>query len=142
MLRRRAGAGPGREAHHQRHRHRAAQHVAQLGGLVDDLLHRQRGEVGELELEDRAQPGQRRADRHPRAAQLGDRRVHHPVLAVFLDQVAGHAEGAAVDADILAHQHDALVLAKRDVHRLADRLGIAELAHRRPALRVHAAVPV
>ena len=45
----------------------------------------------------------------PATAQLGDRRVHHPLGAEALDQVAGHLEGAAIDADVLAHQEDAFV---------------------------------
>ena len=81
-----AGAGAGGHPHDQRHRGLAAEHVAQLGRLVDDLLHRERGEVGELELEDRPQAGQRRADGDAGAAELGDRRVHHPVGAEAVDR--------------------------------------------------------
>ena len=123
-----AGAGARRHPHHQRHRGLAAEHVAQLRRLVDDLLHRERGEVGELELEDRAQAGQRRADRDAGAAELGDRRVHHPVRAEAVDEIAGHLEGAAVDADVLAHQDHPLVALEGDPHRVADRLGVAHLA--------------
>ena len=62
VLRGRARAGARREPHHQRHRDFAAQHEADLGRLVDDLLHRQRGEIGELEFEDRPHARQRRTD--------------------------------------------------------------------------------
>jgi len=129
VLRGRPGAGAGREAHHQRHRYRAAQHVAQLGRLVDDLFHGECREVRELELEHRPHPGQRRPHRNACAAQLGDWRVHYAVLAEPLHQVAGDLECAAVDADVLAHQEHPRVGLQRDCQRLVDRLRVAQLAH-------------
>ena len=128
VLRGRARAGAGRKAHHDRHRHLAAQHEAHLRRLVDDLLHRQRREIGELELEDRPHAGHRRTDGDARAAKLGDRRVHHAVGAEALDQIARHLEGAAIDADVLAHQEDALVGFHGDRHGFLDGLRIAQLA--------------
>ena len=41
---------------HERHARRAAHHEPQLGRLVEDLVERDAGEVGELELDDRPQP--------------------------------------------------------------------------------------
>ena len=123
-----AGARARGHAHDQRHRGLAAEHVAQLRRLVDDLLHRERREVRELELEDRPQAGQRRADRDAGAAELGDRRVDDPVGAEAVDEVARHLEGAAVDADVLAHQDHAPVALDRDRHGVADRLGVAHFA--------------
>ena len=73
----------------------------------------QRDEVGELELDDRplAHPGG--ADRGADEALLGDRRVHHALLAELLDETLRDAERAAEVADVLAEQEDALVLAQR-----------------------------
>ncbi len=87
-------------------------------------------EIGELEFEDRPHAGQRRADRDAGAAEFGDRRVHHPILAEALDEIAGDLEGAAVDADVLAHQEDPVVRLHGDRHRLLNRLGVSEFADR------------
>ena len=57
-------------------------------------------------------PGHRRADAHADDRVLGDRRVAHAPLAELLEQALGDLEGAAEHADVLAHQHDALVAAQ------------------------------
>ena len=124
VLRGAAKARPGRHAKDDRNIDGAAQHIAQLGGLIDDLLHRQHRKVGELKFVDRQHAGQRRADRHARPAELRDWRVHHPLLAEAFDQIAGHLKGAAVDADVLAHQKHPLVALKRDAERFADRFRV------------------
>ena len=49
-------------ADHERHGHLAARHVAPLGGVVDDLIHRERDEVGDLQLDDRPAADERGAD--------------------------------------------------------------------------------
>ena len=128
MLRRAAEPGAGRHPEHHRHRDRPAQHVAELRRLIDDLLHRQHREIAELELIDRPQAGQRRADRNARAAEFGNGGVHHPLLAVAADEIAGHAEGAAVKADILAHQQNPRIGVHRQRQRLLDRLSVGKLA--------------
>ena len=48
-------------------------------------------------------PAQRRADRGADDAELRDRGVADPLAAEPLEQAAGDAERAAVDADVLAH---------------------------------------
>ena len=45
-----------------------------------------------------------------------------------MDKIAGHLEGAAIDANILAHEDDPLVTCKRDVQRLADCLREGKLS--------------
>jgi hypothetical protein len=52
VLRRRGPPHADRLAHHQRHAALAAEHVAGLGRLVDQLVHRAQREVGEPELHD------------------------------------------------------------------------------------------
>jgi hypothetical protein len=54
--------------------------------------------------------------------------IHHPLFAETLDEIACHLKGAAVDADVLAHQEHPLVALERDGERFADRLGVGELA--------------
>ncbi len=81
VLRRGAGARAARQPHDHRHARLAAEHEADLRRLVDDLLHRQRDEIRELDLEHRPHAGQRGADRRAGDAQLADRRVDHALAA-------------------------------------------------------------
>ena len=99
-----------------------------LGGDGDDRVEGAGDEVGELELDDRtlAHPGG--ADRGADEALLGDRRVDHALRAELLEQARRDAEGAAEDADVLAEQEDAVVLAHRVLERGPDRLEIRDLA--------------
>ena len=70
---------------------------------------RQQREVDGHELDDRAQAGHRRADARADDRVLGDRRVADALLAELVEQSLGHLEGALEDADVLAHDEDALV---------------------------------
>ena len=64
------------------------------------------GEVRELELDDRSQPGERRADPAADEAALGQRRVADPLGAEALVEPLGRAEEPADPADVLAdHDH-------------------------------------
>ncbi len=54
-------------------------------------------------------PGHGRADGRAADGRLGDRRVEHAPLAEFLEQAAGGAVRAAVEADVLTHDEDARV---------------------------------
>ena len=54
VLRAEADAAAADHADHERQRRRAAHHEAQLRGLVHDLVEGDAGEVGELQLDDRA----------------------------------------------------------------------------------------
>src|SRR5690606_12893823 len=85
-------------------------------------------EVGKLELEDRPQACYRSADGNAGTAQLGDRRVDHALRPEPLDKGSGYLEGAAIDADVLTHEDDALVRFHGERHRLLDRLRIGEFA--------------
>ncbi len=102
-------AGALGHAHDQRHARLAAEHVVDVRGVVDDLVERQQREVDRHQLHHRAQARHRRADAHADDRVLGDRRVAHAALAELLEQAVGDLEGAAEDADVLAHQHHALV---------------------------------
>ena len=99
---------PHRLPHHQRNPGLTAEHVAGLGGLVDELVDGAEGEVGEPHLHYRPGTGHRRSDRGPEDGVLGDRRVDHPFGAELLDQAAILAEHAA-PAEILAHRPDVRV---------------------------------
>ncbi len=63
VLRRLAAAGADRRADDQRHADGAAEHVADLGDLVDQLVHADGDPVAEEDLGDRPQAGGRRTQR-------------------------------------------------------------------------------
>ena len=121
-------AGALGHAHDERDADLAAEHVADVSGVVDDLVERQQREVDRHELDDGAQPGHGRADAHADDRVLGDRRVAHALLAELLEQPGGHLEGAVEDADVLAHEHDALVAQHLLAQRLVERLAVAHHA--------------
>jgi hypothetical protein len=128
VLRGGAGAGTAGQADHHRHAGLAAEHEMDLGRLIDDLLHCQRHEVGELQLEHRLHAGNGRADGRTRNAELADRRVDDALRAETMDEVARHTECAAVDADVLAEQENPLVRLHRLGKPFADRLGVRQFA--------------
>ena len=81
MLRGRAEAGAVHRAHDQGRGRLAAEHVAELGRLVEDLVEADAEEVDEHQLGDRPQAGRRGARRRADEGALGDRRVEHPLAA-------------------------------------------------------------
>ena len=101
----------------------AAEHAVDLRRVVDDLVQGQQREVDRHDLDDRAQAEHGRADRGAGEALLGDRRVADPLGAELAEQARGDLVGALEDADLLAHEEDAVVaqhlLAQRVVQRLA-----------------------
>ena len=58
-----------------------AAHVADVGGVVHELVHADQREAPAHELDDRPQPDHRRADAKPGKAGLADRRVDDPPRA-------------------------------------------------------------
>ena len=110
-----------RRSHHERHRDLAARHVAQLRGLVHELVHALEEEVGVLHVGDRAHPECGCAHRGAGDHLLADRRVDDAVIAELLRQPEVDAECTAeptLDADVLADQEDGLVA----THLFCDRL--------------------
>ncbi len=85
----------------QRHFQLPAGHVVKLGAVIDELVHCQRDEVDEHDLDDGAQPGERRADGQSHHGAFADRRVDHAALTELFGKPFGHAERAA-QGDILA----------------------------------------
>ncbi len=126
VLGRELRAAAARRADDQRAARLAAEHVADLGRVVDDLVEGVEREVHGHDLHDRPRAGHRRADRGADEALLGDRRVAHAVGAELLHQAGGDAVGAVEEPDLLAHHEHALValelLPQRLVERLADGL--------------------
>src|SRR5437588_9478134 len=135
MLRGGAAASADHRADHHRGLCLAAEHVAELGGLVEDLVEADAEEIAEHQFGDRSEAGDRGAGGGAHDRGFGDRRVDDARLAKFADEALGDAEDAAIGValtlrrgatrDILADDDDARVaahlLAERFVQRLADR---------------------
>src|SRR5205807_892173 len=112
----------------------AAEHVAELGALVEDLVHAHAEEVDEHELGHRPEAGGGGAHRRADEPRLRDRRVQHALAPVLLDQALGDSEDATPGVlvfepgyggaarDVLAHQNDGWVTCHLLVEALVDRL--------------------
>ena len=107
----------------------AAGHVVHLGRLVEDLVGADQEEVHIHEFDDRAQADHGRTDGHAHKALLADRGVDHAALAELVHQVAGHAEEAAVGADVFADHVDALIALHLFADGFVNRLDVSSLAH-------------
>ena len=78
---------------------------------------------------DRAQAHHRGAGRAADDRGLRERRVDHAPGAELLLEARRHLERAAVDADVLADQEDALVVLHLLPEAVADRLEVGLLGH-------------
>ena len=92
VLRGRAPGRAERRPQRQRHLQLPAGHVVRLRRLVRELVHDERQEVAEHDVDDRAQPGHRGTDAEAGDAGLGDRRVEHALRAELLDEAREHLE--------------------------------------------------
>src|SRR5690606_4408340 len=95
-----------------------------LGELRGDLVERREDEPVELDLADGPVAAHGEADGRADDAGLRERRVHDALLAELGLQPVGHAEDAAQRADVLAHEHDLVVVPHRGPQALVD--GLAE----------------
>ena len=97
--------------------------------MVDDLIEGEQREVDRHQLHHRSQARHRRADPHADDRVLGDRRVAHAALPELLEQAVGDLEGAAEDADVLAHEEHPLVAGQLLPQPRVESLAIAHLRH-------------
>src|SRR5712691_379776 len=109
VLRRKLMAGAARHADDQRHLRLAAEHVADLCGVVDDLVVRDQGEVDGHHLDDRSQAEHRRADGAADDHLFRDWCVDDALFAEAIQQAFRHAVRPAELADVLADQVDGVV---------------------------------
>src|ERR671925_185750 len=105
-----------------------AGHVMQLRRVVDELVHCQRDEVDEHDLDYRPQSGGRRADGKAHDGALADRRVDHAIYAEFFGQSFGHAERAA-ESDVFTEDIDRRIAAHFFLEPGADGFEVRLLRH-------------
>ena len=139
VLRGGAEAGAVHGADHHRGHRLAAEHVLELGGLVEDLVEADPHEVDEHQLGDGAQPGGGGTHGGTDEAALGDRRIQHAIAAELGHQPLGDTERAApgvvlaggtqAAGDVLAHDDDAMIALHLLGEGLVDRLTVALLGH-------------
>ena len=102
----------------------------QRAGVVQDLVERDAGEIGELHLDDRPHSFHRRADRRADHGVFADRRVQDASGKLFRQTFRGFERAAEFSADVLSVNEDALVLAQKMRLRFADRFEVGD-AHRK-----------
>src|SRR5262245_37371387 len=82
-----------------------AGHVMQLGGVIDELIHRQSNEVDEHDFHYRAKSGGRRADGESHHRSFADGRVDYTILAESLSESVRDTEWPA-QHDVFAKKID------------------------------------
>ena len=130
-----------RRAQHERHAQAAPRHVVRLGGLVDELVHHQRQEVAEHDVDDRPHAGHGGAHTQAGDAGLRDRRVDHSIGAELVDQAGQHLERRSRLGHVLADHEHPLVAPELLGQRLVDRLAEGDLAGGGGVRRRHAGRP-
>src|SRR5215212_9527372 len=111
-------------AYYQRHFHLAAGEVADLGGVLDDLVRRQEREVPGHHLDDGAHAHHGHADGGADEPVLGDGNVHDALGSVLVVETICDEVGAAVDTYVLAHEHHVLVVVELVDHGLPQGLAV------------------
>ena len=126
MLRRHADAAPLGPPNHHRNGVLAAQHEAELRGLVDQHVHGEGDEIEDLDLDHRAKARDRGPD--PAADETGfrNRSVPYPFRTELLHEPFRRPEDPAGRADVLAHDDDLGVALHLLVERFVERIHEAE----------------
>src|SRR5439155_13092974 len=84
----------------------SAGHVADVGGVVVELVEGDQGKAPAHELDDRPQAAHRGADAEPAKARLADRRVAYALGPEFGEHSFAHLVRAIVLGDLFAHEKD------------------------------------
>ncbi len=103
---RKLAAAAADRADHNRHTHLPAEHIVQLGSLVDDHVHGRKGKVDCHQLGHRAQAGQRSADGPADDGVLRNRRIADALFAKVIVEPLGDRISAAPYADLFSHDKD------------------------------------
>ncbi len=122
----------------------AAEHVAEFGGLVENLVEADTHEINEHQVGDGAEASRGGAGGSAYERAFGDGCVQDAVAAEFGEQALGDAEGAApgvvltggagTPGDVFAHQHHCRIAVHFVTQGFVDGLAEGFLAHRASAL--------
>jgi hypothetical protein len=97
--------------------------------MVLDLVKALEGEAGELDLTHRLETVERHPDRRPDDAGFRERTVDDPPAAEAPVEILRHAKDAAVDAHVLADDHDVRIPLHLLEESQVQRLDHVELRH-------------
>ena len=122
---------PAAARHADRHRQGClpAEHVAHHGKMVEDLVHRDIGEVDGHQFRHWPQLAEGRAGGETDDGRFGDGRVEDALRPELLEQTARHLERALIFGHILPKDHDGFVALHLLEERLVDGVAIADLWH-------------
>ena len=95
-------------------------------GVVENLVERDAGEIGELHFDDRPHPFHGRADRRADHRVFADRRVQDAAGKFFRQTFRGFERAAEFPADVLPVNENALVFAQEVRLRLADGFEVSD----------------
>ncbi len=98
-----------RAANHQRHRYLATGKIAELGGVLDDLVGGLEREVPGHHFDDRTHTGHRHPDRRAGKPVFGDRGIDHATGAELIDQAIRDEVRATIDSNVLTEQDYPLI---------------------------------
>ncbi len=115
-----------RRTEHHRDRRLSPEHVAHLGALADDLVHRHPDEAGQG-FDHRPHADHRRSDGRAEEPAFRQGSVQYPLLAELIQQAGRRTVDGP--ADVLAHHDDGLVPAHLFCECLVDRLGESDAGH-------------
>src|SRR5712691_7642373 len=116
-------------AYNHRHLGVAAEHVMNLGGVVDDLIDREQAKIDRHQLDNRLEPAHRGADSGADYREFRNRRVTHALFSVDGKQPVGDLECTAEVADLLAHDEDPLIAVEFLAQGLVECFPISDLGH-------------
>ncbi len=106
----------------------ASRHVADLGGLIDKLIHAQQGKVTKHQFGDGAHAGHGGTDTETDVAFLGDGGIDDPVAAEFVPQALAALEDTPGLSHILTDEKNRFVAPHLLCHGLANGLAKCDFA--------------
>src|SRR5216683_1686009 len=124
-------------AYDHRHLGMAAEHVMNLGGVVDNLIDREQAEIDRHQLDNRLEPAHRGADSGADDREFRNRRVTHALFAVDGKQPVGDLECTAEVTDLLAHDEYTLIAVEFLAQGLVERFSVSNLRHAATSLSLH-----
>jgi len=128
MLCRHTAAGSALRAHHERHAAVSAGHQPELGGLVDQHVHAEHGEVDVKNFNDRPCTRDGSTDADADHACFGNWRIADPLRAIFRQQPFGDLVGAAAFSNAFADDEDRLVAGHFLVDRFPKRIAVHDFS--------------
>ena len=124
------GASVGRTADDDGTVDPAAAHVADAGGVIDDLVPGDVGKAPEHEFHDRTHAEHAGSDAHTDEAGLGDGGIDDPFVAPLFPETIGDFISPVILGNFFAHEDDIFITGQFLVEGLADGFAVSDQGHR------------